>query len=135
MQVCGPLGQEQGLGLERLELELVSQVRINVKVRFMVVQKAFFSSPKRFPYCCLEKAITALDAIKGAVDAGKRARNADEEENWKPSDFMRGLIQAAKESTRDGAAKRGKLHEKGNLIDWTVGATSNTAEYVLIFPR
>ena len=81
-------------------------------------------------FCCL--AITAVDAIKGAVDAGKRSRNADEEENWKPSDFMRGLVQAAKESTIHGAAKRGKLQEKGNVIDWTVGATLNTAEYVLI---
>ena len=88
---------------------------------------------KKCPYLCLEIAITAVDAIKGAVDAGKRSRETDKEENWKPGDFIRGLIQVAKETTSDGAAKRGKLHEKGNVIDWTVGATSNTTEYVLTF--
>lgn len=76
-------------------------------------------------------AITAVDAIKGSVDAGKRSRKASEEANWQPGDFMRGLVQAAGEATRDGAAKRGKLQGKGNIIDWTFGATSNTTEYVV----
>jgi len=60
--------------------------------------------------------------------SGKRSRKASEEANWQPGDFMRGLVQAAGEATRDGAAKRGKLQGKGNIIDWTFGATSNTTE-------
>ena len=43
---------------------------------------------------------------------------------------MRGLVQAAGEATSDGAARRGKQGD-GNIIDWTVGATSNTTEYVV----
>ena len=43
---------------------------------------------------------------------------------------MRGLVQAAGEATKDGAAKRGK-DGNGNIIDWTVGATANTTEYVV----
>mmetsp|Transcript_9825 Transcript_9825/g.17855 ORF Transcript_9825/g.17855 Transcript_9825/m.17855 type:complete len:920 (-) Transcript_9825:48-2807(-) len=78
----------------------------------------------------LHLAITAFDAIKGAVDAGKRSRNVNEGAEWKPGDFMRGLVQAAGEATRDGVVKRGKQGD-GNIIDWTVGATSNTAEYVV----
>ena len=74
--------------------------------------------------------VTGFDAIKGAVDAGKRARKVDEDEASRPSDFFIGLLQATKESTRDGASKRGKLQGEGNVIDWTVGATANTAEYV-----
>jgi hypothetical protein len=74
--------------------------------------------------------VTGFDAIKGAVDAGKRARKADEDEALRPTDFFMGLVQAAKESTRDGASKRGKLHGEGNVIDWTVGAAVNTTEYV-----
>jgi len=75
-------------------------------------------------------AITGVDAIKGAVDAGKRSRHVDEGEKWKPGDFMRGLVQAAGEATSDGVAMRGKQGD-GNIIDWTVGATSNTTEYVV----
>jgi hypothetical protein len=77
-------------------------------------------------------AITAVDAVKGAVDAGKRSRNASEAADTKPGDFFRGLVQAAGEATSAGAAKRGRSpNEKGNLIDWTVGATENTTEYVV----
>ena len=64
------------------------------------------------------------------MDAGKRSRHVDEGEKWKPGDFMRGLVQAAGEATSDGAARRGKQGD-GNIIDWTVGATSNTTEYVV----
>ena len=77
-------------------------------------------------------AVTAVDAVKGAVDAGKRSRKVSEQDNWKPGDFMRGLVQAAGEATKDGAAKRGKtLDGNGNILDWTVGATANTTEYVV----
>lgn len=39
------------------------------------------------------QAIPALDAIKGAVDAGKRSRNVSEQDQYKPGDFFRGLVQ------------------------------------------
>lgn len=76
--------------------------------------------------------VAGVDAIKGAVDAGKRRRNADEGDKTRPGDFMRGLVQAAAEATRDGAARRGKSNENdANIIDWTVGATQGTADYVV----
>lgn len=84
-----------------------------------------------FSCCNYLIAIAGVDAIKGAVDAGKRARNAREEENYKPGDFFRGLVQAAGEATREGEARRGKKGGDGNIIDWGVGATANTTDYVV----
>ena len=75
-------------------------------------------------------AVTAVDAIKGAVDAGKRSRNVDEKAATAPVDIFRGVFQAANEATQYGAEKRGKKGQ-GNLIDWTVGATAGTADYVV----
>lgn len=75
-------------------------------------------------------AVTAVDAIKGAVDAGKRSRKVDETAATRPLDLFRGVIAAANEATQDGAKRRGKIKEDGNLIDWTVGATAGTAKYV-----
>jgi hypothetical protein len=72
----------------------------------------------------------AVDAVKGAVDAGKRRRRADEGEKPRPSDFLRGVVQAAGEAARDGATRRGK-DGGGNVLDWTVGATSHTTSYVV----
>ena len=74
-------------------------------------------------------AIAGVDAVKGAVAAGKRSRKADEIEGWRPGDFLRGVIYSAEEATREGAIKRGKSHGKGNVIDWAVGAADGTAEY------
>ena len=45
-------------------------------------------------------------------------------------DLFRGLVQLAVETTQEGAAMRGKRGE-GNFVDWTVGATANTTEYVV----
>lgn len=75
-------------------------------------------------------AVTAVDAVRGAVDAGKRSRNDDEHSEYRPGDFTRGLIQAAAEATQKGAKMRGKQGGQGNVIDWAVGATSNNAEYI-----
>ena len=74
-------------------------------------------------------AIAGVDAVKGAVAAGKRSRKADEIEGWRPGDFLRGVIYSAEEATREGAIKRGKSHGKGNVIDWAVGAADGTTEY------
>ena len=70
-------------------------------------------------------AIAGVDAVKGAVAAGKRSRKADESEGWKPGDLLRGVIFSAGEATKDGAIKRGKSY--GN--DWGVGAAHDTAQY------
>ncbi|KAL9186047.1 hypothetical protein ACHAXT_005285 [Thalassiosira profunda] len=75
-------------------------------------------------------AIAAVDAVKGTIDAGKRGRNASEGEQFHPGDLFRGLVQLAIETTQEGAAMRGKRGE-GNVLDWTVGATANTTEYVV----
>lgn len=74
-------------------------------------------------------AVAGVDAVKGAVAAGKRSRKADESEGWRPGDLLRGVIYSAGEATKEGAIKRGKSHGKGNVIDWAVGATEGTAQY------
>lgn len=74
-------------------------------------------------------AVAGVDAVKGAVAAGKRSRKADESEGWRPGDLLRGVIYSAGEATKEGAIKRGKSDGKGNIIDWAVGATDGTAEY------
>ena len=63
------------------------------------------------------------------LDAGKRQRGAGKGEASRPGDFFRGLVQAAGEATTQGATIRGKQGE-GNLIDWAVGATSGSSDYV-----
>ncbi|EED90953.1 predicted protein [Thalassiosira pseudonana CCMP1335] len=75
-------------------------------------------------------AVTAVDVVKGAVNAGKRNRKVDESAGYRPGDFLRGVFYAAGEATRDGAIKRGKNVDEGNLIDWAVGATSGTSNYI-----
>jgi len=74
-------------------------------------------------------AVAGVDAVKGAVAAGKRSRKADESEGWRPGDLLRGVIYSAGEATKEGAIKRGKSHGKGNVVDWAVGAAEGTAEY------
>lgn len=75
---------------------------------------------------------TGVDAIKGAVASGKRARNAEDSDEYHPGDFLRGIYHAAAEATRDGVRSRGKRDsDEGNLIDWAYGATKGTTEYVV----
>lgn len=74
-------------------------------------------------------AVAGVDAVKGAVAAGKRSRKADESEGWRPGDLLRGVIYSAGEATKEGAIKRGKSHGKGNVIDWALGAADGTAQY------
>ena len=74
--------------------------------------------------------VAAFDGVRNALKAGKQSRGAAVDDKWKPSDLVRGLAFAAKRATRDGAAKRGKLtNAKGDIVDWTVGATSDVVEY------
>ena len=52
--------------------------------------------------------------------------------SFQPGDFFRGLFQAAKEATEQGAKMRGKTKDvNGNFIDWTFGATNTTTKYVV----
>jgi hypothetical protein len=74
--------------------------------------------------------LTAVDAVKGAVAAGKRSRSVDEADKWAIDDFFRGVVVAASESTKKGAIERGKKEEDADLVDWAVGATTETAKYV-----
>lgn len=74
-------------------------------------------------------AVAGVDAVKGAVAAGKRSRKADESDGWKPGDLFRGIVYSAGEATKEGAIKRGKSDGKGNVIDWAVGAADGTAQY------
>lgn len=69
-------------------------------------------------------------AIKGVVSAGKRRRSADDTSDYKFGDFTRGLFQAAHEVSADGAAIRGDHHQRGDLIDFTVGAKFDATEYI-----
>jgi len=75
-------------------------------------------------------AVVGVDAVKNTVSAGKRGRGKSEGDNYEASDVARGLFQAAKEATHRGATIRGKKDNKGNVIDWAVGATTTTTEYV-----
>lgn len=76
-------------------------------------------------------AVVGVDAVKNAVNAGKRGRGVSENDDYEASDIARGLFQAAKEATvRGGAEMRGKKDNEGNVIDWAVGATTTTGEYV-----
>jgi len=75
-------------------------------------------------------AVVGVDAVKNTVSAGKRGRGKSEGDNYEASDVARGLFQAAKEATHRGATMRGKKDNKGNVIDWAVGATTTTTEYV-----
>lgn len=76
------------------------------------------------------EAVVGVDAVKNAVNAGKRGRGVSENDDYQESDIARGLFQAAKEATVRGAEMRGKKDDEGNVIDWAVGATTTTGEYV-----
>ena len=78
-------------------------------------------------------AVVGVDAIRNAnaVSAGKRGRGVSESDNFQAADVARGLFQAAKEATVRGAEMRGTKDDgRGTLIDWAIGATTTTTEYV-----
>ena len=76
-------------------------------------------------------AVVGVDAVRGSIEAGKRSRKAQEGEAARAGDFFRGIGYSAVEATRRGKLRRsGSLARKGNLLDWMVGATENTGEYI-----
>ena len=76
-------------------------------------------------------AVVGVDAVRGSIEAGKRSRHAKEGEAARVGDFFRGVGYSAVEATRKGKLRRNiKSDRKGNLVDWMVGATVNTGDYI-----
>ncbi|CAB9503791.1 expressed unknown protein [Seminavis robusta] len=76
-------------------------------------------------------AIAAVDTVKGAVAAGKKARNADQEDKAQLTDVVRGIGYAAVDATKRGALRRGKKDSENlNVVDWVEGVTHDTTKYV-----
>ena len=75
-------------------------------------------------------AIVGVDSVKGAIEAGKRQRHADKLDKATASDFFRGIGYSAVEATEKGKLRRGSIDGRGNALDWVVGTTENTGEYL-----
>jgi hypothetical protein len=75
-------------------------------------------------------AIVGVDSVKGAIEAGKRQRHADKLDKATASDFFRGIGYSAVEATERGKLRRGSVDGRGNVLDWVVGSTENTGEYL-----
>jgi len=75
-------------------------------------------------------AVVGVDAVRGSIAAGKRSRRAKEGEAAKVGDFFRGIGYSAVEATQKGKLRRGSKDGQGNAIDWMVGATLNTGDYI-----
>jgi hypothetical protein len=74
--------------------------------------------------------VAGLDGVRNTIKAGKQSRGAAEDDKWRASDLVGGLAYAARQATREGAAKRGKAaDQRGDIVDWTLGATSDVVEY------
>jgi hypothetical protein len=75
-------------------------------------------------------AVVGVDAVRGSIEAGKRSRRAEEGEAARAGDFFRGIGYSAVEATRKGRLRRGAQEGEGNVVDWMVGATVNTGDYI-----
>jgi hypothetical protein len=75
-------------------------------------------------------AVVGVDAVRGSIEAGKRSRRAEEGEAARMGDFFRGIGYSAVEATQRGKLRRGCEDGQGNVIDWMVGATVNTGDYI-----
>jgi len=68
------------------------------------------------------------------LNAGRRSRGVDRDEDYKAGDFTRGLMHSMEESTKAGMKSRGtgeyNESNKGNPLDFFVGASSGTVKYV-----
>jgi hypothetical protein len=74
--------------------------------------------------------LAAFDGVRNTIKAGKTSRGAEEDDRMQAGDIFRGLSAAATNATRGGAARRGKTDEqKGDPLDWAVGATHEVASY------
>ncbi|KAG7353455.1 hypothetical protein IV203_002810 [Nitzschia inconspicua] len=75
-------------------------------------------------------AVVGVDSVRGAVEAGKRQRHAPEGDSSNYTDFFRGVGYSFVEATEKGKLRRGSKDGKGNVLDWVVGSTENTTEYI-----
>ena len=82
-----------------------------------------------------QKSFIGVDAVKGALKAGRASRGGFADEGYQAGDFIRGLGFAMSETTKMAAQKRRAERNAGRegdetLLDFAVGATSNTAKYI-----
>jgi hypothetical protein len=75
-------------------------------------------------------AVVGVDSVRGAVESGKRQRHALEGERSNVTDFFRGIGYSFVEATEKGKIRRGGKDGNGNVLDWVVGSTENTTEYI-----
>ena len=78
-----------------------------------------------------------MDAIKSNLNAGKESRGATKGDKYEVGDFLRGIQYSASKLTKSGVEIRnngnGKIVEesrKGDIIDYTVGASTQLHKYV-----
>jgi hypothetical protein len=74
--------------------------------------------------------IAAFDGVRNLIKAGKKSRGAADDDKFVVSDLVFGIGYSAEQAAQSGAEKRGKKDCTGNVVDWTVGATADIAEYV-----
>jgi len=77
-------------------------------------------------------AVTGVDAIKGAIAAGKKSRKVDEGAAVRPLDVVRGTLYSAHETAKAGAVARGGQQSSMVVypLDLTLGALNTTTSYV-----
>lgn len=77
-------------------------------------------------------AVTGVDAIKGAIAAGKKSRKVDEGAAVHPLDVVRGTLYSAHEAAKAGAVARGGKQSSMVVypLDLTLGAANATTSYV-----
>lgn len=73
--------------------------------------------------------VAVSDGIKGAIVAGKKARNAGADEGYKFGDITRGIVRGTSDATRRGARSRGSDGYDYVPGDFTVGAVKGMGEY------
>ena len=78
--------------------------------------------------------VAGIDAVLGALRAGKKSRGAARDEEYKPGDFARGLMYAMSQASKAGAAKCRQVGKDGEddnqFADFVVGAGYCAAGYV-----
>ena len=62
--------------------------------------------------------------------SGKRQRNADVGDRANSTDLLRGVAYSFVEATQKGQLRRGSTSGRGNVLDWMVGTTDTTFEYI-----
>ena len=73
--------------------------------------------------------LVAVDSIRGAIQSGKKARGASEDDRYHFGDFSKGLIRSVKETAKSGGSERrgdGHSYEVGDL---SVGAAASIGKY------